>query len=216
VTVLPLDDHGIASVAAALRDDEAVVIPFPSPLPYAVAATDPATVNEAKGRPADQPCGLLVGAAEEIAPHLDLDPETLALALSISRVEQANLFVPIRPGAPRWLSAGAVDGLAGITLAWPARTRPLADEFGHLFVSSANLTSRPVAVTAGQADAAFGEKLVLDGEPFRDPGVAQGSATIIEVRRHGRLRVVRDGINNRSFPGDRAEYLEALRERFSA
>ncbi|HET6547653.1 MAG TPA: Sua5/YciO/YrdC/YwlC family protein [Solirubrobacter sp.] len=204
---------GLAKVASALHDGDAVVIPFPSPLPYVVAATEAAAVNQAKGRPGDQPCGMLLGAAGDLAPHLDLDPATVELSIWIAQDEQANLLVPLLPGAPRWLSRGSADGLVGITLAWLAQTRPLADEFGHLFVSSANQTAGPVAVTAGEADDSFhGERLVLDGDPFRDASTPQGSATIIEVRRAGVLRVVRDGVNNRS----NAAYLQSLRDRFDA
>ncbi len=192
------------------------MIPFPSPLPYVIAATQAATVNQAKGRPPNQPCGILASAADDVAQHLDLDPATVALSIWIARVERANLFVPLRPDAPQWLRSGTVNGFVGITLAWLAQTRPLAHEFGHLFVSSANLTSRPVAVTAIEADSIFDSaRLVLDGSPFRCASVPHGSATIIEVRREGQLRVVRDGINNHSLTADHAAYLQVLRNRFA-
>jgi hypothetical protein len=119
--------------------------------------------------------------------------------------------------APPWLREGSVDGFVGITLAWLPQTRPIADRLGHLFVSSGNLTSRPAAVTAPEADAMFGgRRLVLDGDRLRDPDMPHGSATMIEVRRSGVLRVVRDGINNRPFAGDSSGYLKSPRDRFLA
>lgn len=216
MTILPLQTDGIATAAAALRDGDAVVVPFPSPLPYVVAATEKPTVNRAKRRPADQPCGILVSTANDVAPHLDLDPATVELCMSIAQIEQANLFVPVLPDAPRWLRAGAFQGLVGITLAWLRQMRPLANEFGHLFVSSANITSGPVGSSAPEADTVFdGRLLVLNGDPFRDALAPHGSATIIEVRRHGLLRVVRDGINNRCHGTDHDAYLRQLRARFA-
>ncbi|NUS58327.1 MAG: hypothetical protein HOV66_26275, partial [Streptomycetaceae bacterium] len=42
----------------ALHDGSAVVLPNPAPLTRLVTARHPATVNEAKARPADQPVAL--------------------------------------------------------------------------------------------------------------------------------------------------------------
>jgi L-threonylcarbamoyladenylate synthase len=148
MTILPMSVDGLAEIAAALRAGEAVVIPFASPLPYVVAGTRASTVNEAKGRPSGQPCGILVGAPEDVAAYLDLDAATVRLSMWIAAVERANVLVPVRPDAPAWLREGSVDGFAGLTLASLPQTRPIADRLGHLFVSSGNLTSRPAAVTA--------------------------------------------------------------------
>jgi tRNA A37 threonylcarbamoyladenosine synthetase subunit TsaC/SUA5/YrdC len=214
MTIRPIDD--VATVATALRRGEAVLVPFPSPLPYAVAATTAAAVNEAKGRPPDQPCGILLASADDVLPHVDLDRATADLARWLGEIEQANLFLPLRPGAPDWLAASAVDGIVGITLAWLTQTRPLAGEFGHLWVSSANRTAGPVGVTAPEVDTIFaGERLVLDGDAVRDASPAHGSAPITEVGRHGRLRVARDGVNNRDLAADHAAYLAGLRTRYA-
>jgi hypothetical protein len=215
VTIVPINTHGLAEIIAALHREEAVVLPFPSPLPYVVAATRAATVNQAKGRPSRQPCGILT-TADRIRPHLDLDDATAELSIWISEAEQVNLLAPVVPDAPHWLSSGAVNGFVGVTLAWLAETRPLADEFGYLFVSSGNLTTGRVGVTAPEVDSIFGgQRLVLDGDHLRDDTAAHGSATILRVRRHGLLEVVRDGINNRSLTADNSAYLEALRSRFA-
>lgn len=216
MTILALNSDGLAHVSAALRRAEAVIIPLASPLPYVVAATTASSVNELKGRPRAQACGMPVGHLGSVAPHLDLDPTTIELARWIALVERASLFVPLLPDAPNWLRSTSVNGFAGLTVAWLEQTSALADELGYLSVSSANLTSAPVAVSAHEADRIFdGERLVLDGDPYRNASAPQGSATIIEVRRQGALRVVRDGINNRLFGADPAAYLEALRERFA-
>jgi hypothetical protein len=80
VTTLPINHQGLAEIAAALRHGQAVLIPFPSPLPYVVAAADASAVNQAKKRPRNQPCGILT-TAETIAPQLDLDPEMIELSI---------------------------------------------------------------------------------------------------------------------------------------
>jgi tRNA A37 threonylcarbamoyladenosine synthetase subunit TsaC/SUA5/YrdC len=214
VTILSINPQGLAEIAAALRHGEAVLIPFPSPLPYVLAATDASAVNQATGRPRNQPCGIL-STAENVAPALDLDPEAIELGIWIAQVEQANLLVPLVPEAPQWLNSSAVNGFVGITLAWLAETRPLAEHFGHLFVSSGNLTTGPVGVTAPEVDSIFnGQSLVLDGDPYRNAIRPHASATIIEIRKPGVLRVARDGINNRSVAADNSTYLQVLSNRF--
>jgi tRNA A37 threonylcarbamoyladenosine synthetase subunit TsaC/SUA5/YrdC len=216
MTILPIDAGGLAATAADLRAGEPVLIPAPTPLPYVVAGTRAEAVNLAKGRPERQPCGVLVADVDALLPQLDLDEPGARLARWISRVERANLLVPISADAPAWLGAAAADGLVGITSAWIEEARPLAREFDHLFVSSANLTRGPVATTAAAADRVFGgRRLVLDGDPLRDPGVEHGSAAILEVGRGGALRLVREGVNGRSFT-DPGAYLDDLRARFAA
>jgi tRNA A37 threonylcarbamoyladenosine synthetase subunit TsaC/SUA5/YrdC len=151
-----------------------------------------------------------------VVPHLDLDPPTAALATWIATVHRATLLVPIEPGAPPWLRENAPAGVVGVTMAWLPELGTLAEEFGYLAVSSGNLTGDAPVATAADADRIFGgEHLVLDGDAFRDPGVAHASAAMIEVRRGGALRVVRDGVNNRSEP-DHSAYLDGLRARFDA
>ena len=95
-----------------------------------------------------------------------------------------NVFAPVREDDPAWMTqhgaqAGGYIGLMGSCL---EDLRPLLAAFGHLFISSANSTKRPPAVTASEADASFGERLlVIDGDPARDPGQRHGSATIVRI-----------------------------------
>jgi hypothetical protein len=117
VTVLDLNPTGVAQAVAALRAGDPVIIPMASPLPYALTALDGADINVAKRRPPEQPCGLLIRHFDDVAPHLDLDPTTVQVAGWIALAERANVFAPLLPSAPRWLSDSSRDGFVGITVA---------------------------------------------------------------------------------------------------
>ncbi len=115
------------------------------------------------------------------------------------------------------MRTASVAGRIGVTLARLTPVRPLLDAVGRLFVSSGNRTGERVATTARAAHEMFGGRvLVLDGDRFRNPAVAHGSATMLQVDRTGELRVVRDGINNAGARvADPEDYLADLRHRFA-
>lgn len=199
-----------AEAGRALDSGAAVVLPLPTPLPYVVAGTDAAEVNEAKGRPRDQPAGIGVADFSLVEPWLALDPAAAALARWLTDDLLLNLFVPVSAHAPDWLRP-ASSGLTGVTTAGTAATRPLfLRHGGHLALSSGNRTGGAVAVTAAQADAVFdGRLLVLDGDDERDPDVACGSAAIVVVRPGGALELARGGIQTAG--RDPEAYLGELR-----
>lgn len=198
-------------VERALAGGEAVVLPMPTPLPYVVAGPEPASVNVAKGRPADQPTGLAVADFALVERWLALDPASIDLARRLTDDLLLNLFVPVVDGAPGWLRPGP-SGLVGVTTACADRARPLLEgSGGHLVLTSANRTGDDVAVTAAEADAAFaGELVVLDGDDERDLAVPCGSAAIVVVRPGRVLELGREGIQ--TVGRDPGAYLEELRE----
>jgi len=201
LTLVQLDADGVGRIAAALRSGDPVVIPFPTPLPYAVAATAATTVNEAKGRPRGQFAGALLDRHDRgWTRHINLAPESLDLALWVGEVDMANLLLPVLPSAPDWMLNAAEKGFIGITLAWLEHTEGLGAEFGHLFVSSGNRTSDRPAVSTAEAEEVFGASmLILDGDTARDHTVQHGSATMLRVDSNGSLCLVRPGINDQSF-----------------
>jgi tRNA A37 threonylcarbamoyladenosine synthetase subunit TsaC/SUA5/YrdC len=215
VTIISPDGRGIAELAACLSRGVPVVVPLPSPLPYVVAGTDPGAVNAAKGRPRTQPVGAVVSSLAPIAPAMQLDTETVDLVWWLCFVEEAGVLVPVDATAPPWLAPATVDGMAFLGGAWLPELSALAEGPAHLYMSSGNATSGEPAVTAAQAEAAFGgELLVADGDAFRDPSVAHGSSTMIAVRRRRQLTVVRPGINNLAFGDDHAGYVADLHRRW--
>lgn len=197
-----------------LRSGDAVVVPFPTPLPYGVAATTPEAVNRAKRRPEGQPTGIAVADFAAVVPHLDLDDAAARLAGWLCTDQHINIFVSPARGAPGWLVQDGT-GVVGLMGSWLPELRGVLDPLGHLYVSSANVSKEEVATTAAAADRAFGgHLLVADGDARRDAGVPHGSATIIRVSATGDLSVVRRGVNDAAF-ADGPAFLGELRDRYA-
>ena len=68
------------------------------------------------------------------------------------------------------LSPAISDGLVFFTCtSWLPGIAPIIVSFGHLYMSSANITGGRSATTAAEAGLAFGDNLVvLDEDPYRD------------------------------------------------
>jgi L-threonylcarbamoyladenylate synthase len=216
--VLPIEGGSVTEAIAALRSGTPIVIPTPSPLAYAVAGTDAAAVNTAKGRPADQPAGISVIDPGILAPYLDIADGVLPKLRWLGEREMVSLLAPVRPDGPEWLRPASVEGMVAFALApWLPGTDTIISEFGHLYVSSANRTGGQSATTAAEANQALGDRLlVLDGDPLRDQSRPHGSTTMVRVTRDGDLTVVRPGINNRAYGDDLAGYATDLTARWRA
>src|SRR5579859_7406227 len=113
--ILPIDHDSVAQAIEALRSGSPVVIPTPSPLAYTIAGTQAAAVNTAKGRPASQLAGVSVAKIDLIAPYLDLADGVLPMARWLCESEMVSLLVPVRAGAPSWLSPAISDGMVFFT-----------------------------------------------------------------------------------------------------
>ncbi|MDT7711398.1 MAG: L-threonylcarbamoyladenylate synthase, partial [Pseudonocardiales bacterium] len=122
MTIVRADEEGLRQVGRALDASIPIVVPLPTPLPYVIAGSDAAVVNVAKGRPAEQATGVAVADFTMVTPYVELDEDTLAFARWLSAHELLNLMLPVGKGGPAWM--------------W----RPLLDERGHLYISSANRT----------------------------------------------------------------------------
>lgn len=215
MTVVRADEQGLRLAGRELDADVPVVLPLPTPLPYIVAGSDAGAVNQAKGRPAEQVAGMAVADFALVAPHVDLDEQTLAFARWLSAHELLNLMLPVGEAGPAWLRPSTSKGLLGVMLGWLDQIRSLLESRGHLYVSSANRTGGEVATTAAAANNAFGdEMLVLDGDPARDQSVAAGSATIVRVSAHQQVDLLRHGINDAGHTGASEEFLRELSRRW--
>jgi tRNA A37 threonylcarbamoyladenosine synthetase subunit TsaC/SUA5/YrdC len=197
--IVPADTEGLRRADRALTAGRPVILPLPTPLPYVVAGEDAGAVNLAKGRPAEQPAGMALADFALAAPHVALDAGTLELARRLTAEQGLNLLLPVRDDPPAWMRPSISHGHVGVTLVWLDRLRPLLRDRGHLYLSSGNRTGGEVAVTAAAADAAFaGALLVVDGDAYRDPAVASGSATMVRVGPGGNVDVVRRGVQDAS------------------
>jgi len=213
--LLPITDQSVDQAMAALRAGSPIVIPAPSPMAYTITGTNAAAVNAAKGRPANQPAGLSVTDIDVVAPYLDLAKSVLPMARWLGESELVSLLAPVRPGGPGWLSPAISGGMLFFTsMPWLPGITKIIGEFGHLYMSSANLTGTQPVATAGEAEAAFGDRLVvLDGDQMRDAS-RHGSTTMIRISSQGDLAVARSGINNLAFGDDLAGYADDLAARW--
>jgi tRNA A37 threonylcarbamoyladenosine synthetase subunit TsaC/SUA5/YrdC len=214
MAILRCDATGLTVAVDTLACGGAVVLPTPSPLPYAVAAHSPTAVNIAKRRPAEQPVAVwLVDGLRALRPHLALDAGLIDLAAWLLVEELVTVLVPLAAPhrAPNWLRPAVLDGY--VLVAGP-RLAPLAalhDALAPLYVSSGNITGRPPATTAADADLAFlGQLVVIDGDEYRDPSRRHGSSSMLRFDEHCGIELVRPGVQDAH--GDPDRYLgEVLR-----
>lgn len=74
-------ERGLAAARSAMDAGDAIVVACPLPLPYAVVGSDPIAVNEAKGRPAEQPLGVGLANLDLLLPYLQpVEAETVSFA----------------------------------------------------------------------------------------------------------------------------------------
>lgn len=190
-------------------------IAVPTPLPYVVASLDATVVNLAKGRPGEQPVCLAAADISLVAPHVKLDADTLALARWLTADQLLSLLLPVRDGGPAWMRPSTSKGWLGVTLACLNLIRELLDQRGHLYISSANRTGSPAALTVSAANAAFaGQLMVINGDPARAPTATSGSATIVRVGSRRHLEVIRHGIQDAAFADDTQRFLQHLTRRW--
>jgi L-threonylcarbamoyladenylate synthase len=208
-------DEGLRRLGEALAGNVPVVLPLPVPLPYVVAGSGAGPVNVAKGRPAGQAVGVVVADFAMVAPFVELDRETLAFARWLSARELVNVLLPVGDGGPEWMRPSTAKGWLALMLGWFGHLRPLLDEWGHLYVSSANRTGGEVAVTSAAANTAFDDELlVLDGDELRDQSVVSGSAAMVRIGSRRRVEVVRHGVHGAAFAGDTDRFLRELNRRW--
>ncbi len=182
----------LAPVRAALTAGSAVVLPGPPPLTYVVAATTPAVVNTAKGRPVSQEVALWITgdvAWGALTDTLALDTTGIALARRLLLDEQVTLLVPLAAdvSAADWLAPAVRDGYALLFGACWKPLQALCERFPLLYVSSANRTGYAPATHAAAARAMFGPHIpVLDADawpPQADAGPRRASTTMLRLRR---------------------------------
>lgn len=210
--ILRCDAAGLRTAAEALNSGAAVILPTPSPLPYAVAGRSPTAVNGVKGRPLDQHVALWVsGGIGRVRSYLALNYQHVLGLEWLLADELVTVLVPIvNPGdCPTWLRPATHAGfalLAGAELPVMAKLQRGIDP---LYVSSGNLTTHTPAATAAEADQAFNHQLlVIDGDAYRDLGKPHASSTMLRFAATGEIRIVRNGIHDAA--GGPQNYLKDL------
>ncbi|MFJ8988837.1 Sua5/YciO/YrdC/YwlC family protein [Streptomyces sp. NPDC102279] len=197
----------LSQAIRALREGAAVVLPNPAPLTHVVTATTPQAVNEAKGRPSDQPVALWAhhpDTLHAVAAVTELDAAGTALAARLLAEEYLTLLVPLRPSPQlSWLVPACKAGWALLFGARWQPLRPLLDEHPVLYVSSANRTGRQPAATTADALAMFPATVPVLQLPHRpETGTATAArqaTTTVALHPDGRLTLHRHGAQDRSY-----------------
>ena len=174
----------------------AIAVPGPAPFPYVLAAFSAATVNEAKGRPADQPAVLILADLDMVSSFLSLDVETLSYARWLTSNQRIHLFLPVTGEVPGWASGALSKGMLGVSMAWHPELRFLLNRRGYLFATSANMTGDTPVGSATEIDAIFQSRmLVVETDARRDQPRAV-SGMIVKVNNGLVTELVRPGFQN--------------------
>ena len=188
---------GMRLARQAIARGQLVVIPTDTVYGVAADAFSPAAVSlllEAKGRGRQSPPPVLIPSVQTLHGLADTVPEKV-LALAQGFWPGGLTIVLDAQPSLHWDLGDAHGTVAVRVPAHPVALELLA-ETGPLAVSSANLTGKPAAVTAGEAHYQLGARV----EIYLDGGEAtQGAAsTIVDAtglqRGTGGVRVLRDGV----------------------
>lgn len=188
---------GMRLARQAIARGHLVVIPTDTVYGVAADAFSPAAVSlllEAKGRGRQSPPPVLMPSAQTLHGLADNMPKKVLALADAFWPGGLTIVLDAQPSL-RW-DLGDTHGTVAVRVpAHPVALELLA-ETGPLAVSSANLTGKPAAVTAGEAHDQLGARV----EVYLDGGEAtEGAAsTIVDAtglqRGTGGVRILRDGV----------------------
>lgn len=188
---------GMRLARQAIARGQLVVIPTDTVYGVAADAFSPAAVSlllEAKGRGRQSPPPVLMPSVQTLHGLADNVPDKVLALAEAFWPGGLTIVLDAQPSL-RWDLGDAHGTVAVRVPAHPVALELLA-ETGPLAVSSANLTGKPAAVTAGEAHDQLGARV----EVYLDGGEAtEGAAsTIVDAtglqRGTGGVRVLRDGV----------------------
>ncbi|AIJ21440.1 L-threonylcarbamoyladenylate synthase [Amycolatopsis methanolica] len=164
--------EGLAAAASAVRSGRLVVLPTDTVYGIGADAFDSAAVRallRAKNRGLDLPVGVLVGSWSTIdGLVLGVPPQARAL---IEAFWPGDLSI-VLPHAPslRW-DLGTTRGTVMLRMPLHPVALELLRDVGPMAVSSANVSGRPPASSAEEAQEQLGESVsvYLDGGPSGEP-----------------------------------------------
>ncbi|GGY06855.1 Sua5/YciO/YrdC/YwlC family protein [Streptomyces minutiscleroticus] len=214
----------LVQAGRALRDGTAVVVPNAAPLTHVVTAPRARSVNEAKGRPVDQPVALWAHHPDTLRAleHIwKLGTEQSAKARWLLQ-ERFTVLVPVQDGTdtPDWASPAIKDGWMLMFGARWQPLRPLLDEHPVLYVSSANRTGHPPAATTADALAMFPATVPVLALPEPEEpdaataGMERRATTTVRLHPDGRMELHRHGAQDQHYATP-AHYLQQLQARYT-
>lgn len=196
---------GMRLARAAIGRGELVVIPTDTVYGVAADAFDPAAVQrllDAKGRGRQSPPPVLIPGIPTLAALAEEVPQAVTDLVQEFWPGGLTVVLPAQPSLV-W-DLGETRGTVALRMPSDTIALELLSETGPLAVSSANLTGRPAARTAAEAEAMLGDsvQVYLDGG---EAGAAydrvegkDSSSTIIDATAlaagTGPLRILRHGV----------------------
>ncbi|KQO46802.1 MULTISPECIES: L-threonylcarbamoyladenylate synthase [unclassified Frigoribacterium] len=194
---------GMRMARGAIGRGELVVLPTDTVYGVAADAFDPNAVQrllDAKGRGRQSPPPVLIKGQETLAALTDRVPEVVRPLLD--EFWPGPLTVIFRAQASLSWDLGETRGTVALRVPSHRIALELLEETGPLAVSSANLTGRPAAESAGDARRMLGDSVsvYLDDGPagtsYEHRAGANTGSTIVDATggADGVLRIVRHGV----------------------
>jgi tRNA threonylcarbamoyl adenosine modification protein (Sua5/YciO/YrdC/YwlC family) len=195
---------GMRLARGAIGRGELIVMPTDTVYGLAADAFSPAAVQrllDAKGRTRQAPPPVLLPGI----PTLDALAETVPdeVRVLVKRFWPGGLTVILPAQESLAWDLGDTNGTVALRMPNDRVALELLSETGPLAVSSANLTGKPAAMTAAEAERMLGDSvsIYLDAGPVGNdyPTAAGGTgSTIVDatglLRPDGSLRIVRSGV----------------------
>lgn len=192
---------GMRHARQAIGRGDLIVMPTDTVYGVAADAFSPAAVQrllDAKGRGRDQPPPVLIGTKETLSALAESVPEPVERLVEAFWPGGLTIVLPAQPSLV-W-DLGETLGTVAVRMPEGRVALELLAETGPLAVSSANLTGRPAAISALDAEKMLGESVAV----YLDDGLSRDgiASTIVDatslVRRAaeeatGVVRILRDG-----------------------
>jgi tRNA threonylcarbamoyl adenosine modification protein (Sua5/YciO/YrdC/YwlC family) len=196
---------GMRHARQAIGRGDLIVMPTDTVYGVAADAFSPAAVQrllDAKGRGRDQPPPVLIGTKETLSALAESVPEPVERLVEAFWPGGLTIVLPAQPSLV-W-DLGETLGTVAVRMPEGRVALELLAETGPLAVSSANLTGRPAAISALDAEKMLGESVAV----YLDDGLSRDgiASTIVDatslVRRDAEdatavVRILRDGAVSR-------------------
>lgn len=174
-------DEGVEAAVSALREGALVVLPTDTVYGVAADAFDAMAVArllEAKGRGRDMPPPVLIADPATLDALVAERPPAW-LRTMLEDLWPGPLTVVFRAQPSLTWDLGETHGTVAVRVPGDERTRAVLRRSGPSAVSSANLSGRPAATSADEAEAMLGEsvRVYLDG----GPSAGSTPSTILDV-----------------------------------
>jgi len=194
---------GMRLARTSIGRGELVVIPTDTVYGVAADAFQPKAVArllEAKGRGRQQPPPVLIPGIPTLDALAETVPDEVRELVKAFWPGGLTIILPARSSLS-W-DLGETRGTVALRMPSNRIALELLSETGPLAVSSANLSGKPAAITAIEAERMLGDSVAvyLDGgtagegyAPAGDPGSTIVDATGL-LKPHGKLTIVRSGV----------------------